>query len=383
MTKVLVVDDEQDIREALVDILFGAGYDVIEARDGGTGLEKAHQEHPDLILLDVMMPVMDGFEVLKHLKETPTTAAIPVVMLTAMEAAKGEGAAMELGAEHYIAKPWETGTVEAVVRVALREAGTVSDEGSDTPKVWHGSTSYLRTTNEPGVQGFIRTGDLLKPLEQKLGGGIPLGSLTLIEGAAAVGKSVVCQHLTYGALVDRHCTAYFTSEHTAGSLGKQMGSIGLGISKYLRDDQLCIYPVQEPTPGEDTGPLIGELARHIERLPVKYEFIVVDAITNLAAYSQEQLIVRFFSSCKRLCSKGRTIVVVAHSHAFAENMFSRVSALSDSHLKLRTGKVRDKVIRILELIKVDNVELNSNNTITFDVESKTGIRITQLSQAKV
>ena len=192
----------------------------------------------------------------------------------------------------------------------------------------------------------------------------------------------MCQHLTYGALVDRHCTAYFTSEHTAGSLGKQMASIGLGISKYLRDDQLCIYPVQEPTPGEDSGPLIGELALHIERLPRKYEFIVVDAITNLAGYSPEQSIVGFLSSCKRMCSMGRTVVVVAHSHAFSEDMFSRLRSLSDSHLKLRTGKVRDKVMRTLELMKVDNVELNSNNTIVFDVESKTGIRITQFSQVK-
>jgi len=126
MARVLVADDEQDIREALVDILLNAGHDVIEAEDGDAALKKGGQEYPDIILLDVMMPLMDGFEVLRRLRESPDTEDIPVVMLTAVEAAKGEGVAMELGVEHYITKPWEPGVVEATIRVLLREAGIVT-----------------------------------------------------------------------------------------------------------------------------------------------------------------------------------------------------------------------------------------------------------------
>ena len=86
MAKVLVADDERNVRLSLVYILFDAGYDVIEAEDGPMALEKACQEHPDLILLDVMMPGMDGFRVLEKIRENPATESIPVVMLTALPA---------------------------------------------------------------------------------------------------------------------------------------------------------------------------------------------------------------------------------------------------------------------------------------------------------
>jgi len=389
LTKVLVADDERDTRDAIVDILFDAGYDVIEAPDGGAALEKACQEHPDIILLDVSMPVMNGFDVLRKLRESPATEAMPVILLTVLEAAEGEPLAMKLGVNHYITKPqtsesWDPGVVQATVRVALRGAGAMTEEANDASVVWHGSTSYLRTPDGQEYRRFIKTADLLAPLEQKLNGGIPLGSLTLIEGPAQAGKSVVCQHFTYGALVDGHRAAYFTSEHTAGSLAKQMGSIGLGISKYLRDERLSIHPVEEPVPGEDSGPLLSALAVDIDRhLPKKCDFVTVDAITSLVGYSQAQSIVEFFSSCKRLCSKGRTVMVVAHSYAFDASMFTRLSTLCDSHLRLRSGKIREKVVRMLEVVKVDNVELNRDNIISFEVEPGAGIRIIPFSQAKV
>ncbi len=83
MTKILVVEDESDIRELLVDILCDCGYDVVEAADGAAALVLVNQERPDIILLDVMMPVMDGFQVLKHLKGDPTTRTTPVIMVSA------------------------------------------------------------------------------------------------------------------------------------------------------------------------------------------------------------------------------------------------------------------------------------------------------------
>ena len=101
--------------------------------------------------------------------------------------------------------------------------------------------------------------------------------------------------------------------------------------------------MKEPVPDDDSGPMLAALTLDMERLPKESEFIVVDAITNLAGYSQHQSIVGFFSACKRVCAKGRTVVVVAHSYAFDESMLARLSAVCDAHLKLRVGKVRDKV----------------------------------------
>ena len=123
MATVLVVDDEWDIRELLVDTIIDIGLDVIEAADGTSALERVKRDHPDVILLDIWMPGMDGFGVLEQLKNDPETAAIPVVLLTAMPATEGEISGMDLGVTHYITKPWEPGVVESTIRVALREAG--------------------------------------------------------------------------------------------------------------------------------------------------------------------------------------------------------------------------------------------------------------------
>ena len=78
MTKILVVYDERDIRSLLVDTLCDAGRDVIEAEDGSAALEKAYDEHPEFNLLDVMMPVMDGFQALARLKNNSATRPTPV-----------------------------------------------------------------------------------------------------------------------------------------------------------------------------------------------------------------------------------------------------------------------------------------------------------------
>ena len=121
LTKVLVVDDEQGIRDLLSDILVDAGYEVIEADDGHVALEAARQQQPDVVLLDIIMPTMNGLEVLASLRESPATERIPVVLLTALQAQSGESEGIRLGAVHYMNKPWKPGSVELAVRVALRE----------------------------------------------------------------------------------------------------------------------------------------------------------------------------------------------------------------------------------------------------------------------
>ena len=239
MTKVLVADDERHIRDLLVDILVDRGYDVVEATDGSAAYELTCRMRPDVVLLDVMMPGMDGFKVLQKLRKNPATENVPVVMLTAMSASRGESLAMRLGVDHYITKPFKPATVESAVRIALRDARAAPEEDMEgrPSTVWQGTPT------------IIRTADKLVPLEKQLGGGIPLGSLTLIEGASSSGKSVLCQHLTYGALQSGLGAAYFSSESTARALIDQMGSIGLGVSNYVSADMLRIYPLEAPAPG--------------------------------------------------------------------------------------------------------------------------------------
>jgi two-component system phosphate regulon response regulator PhoB len=114
-TKILVVDDEPDALELIEVNLKGAGFDVLSAANGRQALEKARATLPALILLDVMLPEMDGLEVCKSLRRDPKTAGIPVIMLTARAAEIDRVVGLELGADDYITKPFSPR--EMVLRV--------------------------------------------------------------------------------------------------------------------------------------------------------------------------------------------------------------------------------------------------------------------------
>jgi archaellum biogenesis ATPase FlaH/DNA-binding response OmpR family regulator len=360
MTTVLVVDDEWDIRELLVDTILDSGLEVIEAGDGKAALERANKDHPDLILLDIWMPGMDGFEVLRKLREDPNTENIPVVLLTAMPASEGETAGLDMGVTHYINKPWEPGVIEATIRVAIREAEgkltrhSEDEEGlpvsidrvdsgtSDTSRFNH-QAARLRSgrkkrptiTNKDGKEiQVITTGEKLAALDQRMGGGLPFGTVNLVVGAAASGKSVLCQHLAYGALSSEYGVAYFSSEHSAQGLVAQMASIGLDISRHLRKNKFHVYPVPEPAEEEDAALVLNQLSQSIEGLSRGSEFIVVDSLTDLTGSCPEQVVIGFFTTCRRLANKGRTIFVVVHAYAFASEMFNRLRTLCDGYFTL-------------------------------------------------
>ncbi len=147
MTKILVADDEPMIRQLLKEMLETEGYDVCEAVNGKDTCEAVTRDSPDLVILDVMMPLMDGFQVLKVLREDPATVDLPVVMLTSTPAAVGEQAAKEYGAAHYISKPWQPDTVQAAVRMALR--GAADQKPGGPPKI-------LVADDEPMIRELLK-----------------------------------------------------------------------------------------------------------------------------------------------------------------------------------------------------------------------------------
>ena len=123
---ILIVDDEADILEMLQYNLEKEGYTVLTARNGKSALEQVKHK-PDLILLDVMMPEMDGWEVCRRLKQDPKTAAIPVLFLTARGTEVDEVIGLELGAEDYIVKPISMRKLLARVRAVLRRHEALTD----------------------------------------------------------------------------------------------------------------------------------------------------------------------------------------------------------------------------------------------------------------
>ena len=117
--KILVVDDEPKIVDICRDYLQAAGFEVIQANDGRKGLAAARSEHPDLVVLDLMLPGMDGLDVCRELRRD---GSVPIIMLTARVEETDKLVGLELGADDYLTKPFSPRELVARVRTVLRRA---------------------------------------------------------------------------------------------------------------------------------------------------------------------------------------------------------------------------------------------------------------------
>jgi diguanylate cyclase (GGDEF)-like protein len=120
MGKILIVDDSRLIAHVAKTMLTKRGHEIIVAQDGKAGLEAAKSEKPDIILLDVIMPIMDGYEVCEHLKEDDSTKEIPIIMVTSKAEAADKVKGLEMGALDYVTKPFDEGELIARVNIHLR-----------------------------------------------------------------------------------------------------------------------------------------------------------------------------------------------------------------------------------------------------------------------
>lgn len=119
--KILIADDEAQIREILRIYFEKEGFEVIEAEDGAAAILKVQSEKPDILLLDIMMPVLDGIEVCKQVRKM---SDLPIIMVTAKDDDDDRIAGLEIGADDYITKPFNSREVVARVKAVLRRAGT-------------------------------------------------------------------------------------------------------------------------------------------------------------------------------------------------------------------------------------------------------------------
>jgi DNA-binding response OmpR family regulator len=131
MARILAIDDERDIRDLIKQGL--VGHEVITAPDGATGLEEARRSAPDLILLDVTMPEMTGFEVCRRIRSSPELLATPVIFLTARGTLADKLEGFNAGADDYVAKPFDIRELEMRVQAVLRRARPQAD--SETLRV--------------------------------------------------------------------------------------------------------------------------------------------------------------------------------------------------------------------------------------------------------
>ena len=219
-------------------------------------------------------------------------------------------------------------------------------------------------------------------LDKKMGGGIPEGSLSLVEGQSDAGKSVLVQQLTWGALRDGFRVLFYTTENTTRSLLNQMQDLGLDIEDYFLLGRISIYAVPQAFNEEQSLSAFQLLRQHISQQTDNVDLVIVDSLTTFVAHVSEQETLTFFTLCKDFCDLNKTVIFTIHSHAFSEQMFIRLRSICDAHMRLRVEEVGDQLVKALEVAKIRGAEKSTGNIISFEVEPNLGMRIVPITRAK-
>ena len=114
--RILVVEDQEDNRRILHDLLTSAGYEIIQAENGEEALAAAARERPDLILMDIQLPLLDGYEATRRIKADPALHAIPIIVITSYALSGDEGRARAAGCDAYVTKPYSPRALLAKIR---------------------------------------------------------------------------------------------------------------------------------------------------------------------------------------------------------------------------------------------------------------------------
>jgi adenylate cyclase len=227
---VLVVDDVNDSRQLLVDIVSAMGMRAVQAANGPDTLSIARQSHPDLILLDVNMPGMSGFQVLEALKTDPATAGIPIIMLTALSDVDSRVTGLKLGADDYIAKPYNPRELMERVRTRLR-----SKQATDELRAVQ---TAIRETFERYVAPAVVEQLLRDPAQVKLGG--TLQEITVLfldlEGFTTLSERTEPEKLL--AILNQYHTLAVNCVRDNGGT----------VDKFLGDGLMALYntPLEQP-----------------------------------------------------------------------------------------------------------------------------------------
>jgi two-component system, cell cycle response regulator DivK len=114
--RILIVEDQEDLRGVLRTLLAGSGYEVVEAADGQAGVAKAHSERPDLILMDIQLPVLDGYDATRQIKANPDLKATPIIAVSSFAMKGDEEKARTAGCDHYVTKPYSPMQLLGIIR---------------------------------------------------------------------------------------------------------------------------------------------------------------------------------------------------------------------------------------------------------------------------
>ena len=349
--KLLIIESDLQLIELMRYPLEEEGYQVIVATDGTDGKRKAKREQPDLVMVDYKLPNAKGNDIAKAIRKDPNTDAIRILMI----ADESQLENLEIGpgssVDDFLIKPF--GPVELVTKI-----------------------KPLLVSEDDKTTRLISTGNY--DLDNKMGGGVPFGSLTLIEGDSGAGKSVLSQQMMHGSLVEGYKLSLFSSENSVKSLVKQMRSLNLDILDYLLLDKLRVFPIETSRLGKDAPPTLLKAMRAEKGR----DMIFVDSLTSSIPASSDKEVLGFFEDAKRLCGDGTTVITIIHSHGLTRELLTRIRSLCDAHLQLRTEEAGNKLVKTLEVTKVRGAEQTTGNIVSFEVEPGWGIRVIPLNKAK-
>jgi flagellar protein FlaH len=218
-------------------------------------------------------------------------------------------------------------------------------------------------------------------IDKKLGGGIPIGSLTLIEGQSDAGKSVLSQQMIWGSLAGGYSVLLFTTENTVKSLVSQMASLGQNVLDYLLLGRLKVFYMKSSQVKVYPAATFDTILETIEKFNT-YQLSVIDSLTPIVSGSEVLKILSYFEHCKSICDQGRTVMNIMHTYALDNDTLIRVRSACDAHLKLTIEKVGDKLVKSLEVAKVRGATQNTGNVVAFEVEPEVGMKIMPISRAK-
>jgi len=227
---------------------------------------------------------------------------------------------------------------------------------------------------------ILTTGNI--ELDKKMGGGIPEGSLTLIEGQSDAGKSVLVQQLTWGGMRNGFRVLFYTTENTTRSLLNQMQDLGLTVEDQFLLGWLKVYPVPQAFDEKQSLQVFQMLRKHIAQHQDDVDVVIVDSLTTFVSHVSDQETLTFFTLCKEFCDLNKTVIFTLHSHAFSEQMFTRIRSICDAHMRLRVEEVGDQLVKALEVAKIRGAEKSTGNVISFEVEPGLGMRIVPITKAK-
>jgi CheY-like chemotaxis protein len=194
MSRVLIIDDSEEMRDVITDILTDEGYQVSSAAEGAAGLAQAAATHPDLILCDIMMPGISGYEVLSALRREPSTAVTPVIFLTGVAGPEAVRAGMNSGADDYLVKPVPPADLVAAVAARLERSAAARREAEHC----------LQALGDDLARSLLPD-QFLTPLTAVMG----LASLLMEEGAIQggdtreVGRGILEAGQTLQELIER------------------------------------------------------------------------------------------------------------------------------------------------------------------------------------